>query len=105
MHRRAGTGYSPPGSPGRSGLIAGILRPSPVSHRTRPDEPARPQVQINCIRRPPWWEASQRTDRLFSELGNHLRPDPDHSNKERKRDQRGGFFNEHFQHIRLLWNI
>lgn len=33
MHRRAGTGYSPPGSPGRSGLIAGILRPSPVSHR------------------------------------------------------------------------
>ena len=37
-----------------------------------------------------------------SELGNQLRPDRDHPDKQRNRRQRRGFFHKHPQHVRLL---
>src|SRR5258708_30673448 len=41
-----------------------------------------------------------------SELGDQLRPDRDHSDKQRDRRQRRRFFHEYLQHRRLLdWNI
>lgn len=36
-----------------------------------------------------------------SKLRQHLRPHRNHSDKQRERGQRGGFFNEHSQHLRL----
>ena len=39
---------------------------------------------------------------LASELGNHLRPDRDHPDKQRDRRQRRSLFHEYLQHARLL---
>ena len=60
-----------------------------------------------CLRCPAFPQAASqaadpRAPSLISELGNELRPDRDHPDKQRDRRQRGCFLDENLQHARLL---